>query len=247
MIERALAGRHRLIPAHAGKTPGTCFGTSHCRAHPRSRGENIKAKVAACCASGSSPLTRGKPHLHNHPFIAARLIPAHAGKTFSLKLRHKQDVAHPRSRGENIIRSDKPEAVAGSSPLTRGKHTRGLRPRRHRRLIPAHAGKTLQVDRARWQPGAHPRSRGENPLLTRSPVLTAGSSPLTRGKPCASMRSSVWQRLIPAHAGKTATACTNATTWGAHPRSRGENDSPRSATSCEAGSSPLTRGKLQSE
>ena len=236
-----------LIPAHAGKTSDRACPCGPTSAHPRSRGENAGHMLRHIALSGSSPLTRGKHQGQGRGLLRFGLIPAHAGKTFSLKLRHKQDVAHPRSRGENIIRSDKPEAVAGSSPLTRGKHTRGLRPRRHRRLIPAHAGKTLQVDRARWQPGAHPRSRGENPLLTRSPVLTAGSSPLTRGKPCASMRSSVWQRLIPAHAGKTATACTNATTWGAHPRSRGENDSPRSATSCEAGSSPLTRGKLQSE
>ena len=51
-------------------------------------------------------------------------------------------------------------------------------------------------------------------------------------------------RLIPAHAGKTATACTRATTWGAHPRSRGENEYGFALADKEAGSSPLTRGKL---
>ena len=49
--------------------------------------------------------------------------------------------------------------------------------------------------------------------------------------------------LIPAHAGKTTGEGAIRGANGAHPRSRGENDSPRSATSCEAGSSPLTRGK----
>ena len=49
-----------LIPAHAGKicSAGTTLVWN--QAHPRSRGENMSASVAACCASGSSPLTRGK-------------------------------------------------------------------------------------------------------------------------------------------------------------------------------------------
>ena len=49
-----------LIPAHAGKTwpPPSQSGT--CRAHPRSRGENLFLMPASAARSGSSPLTRGK-------------------------------------------------------------------------------------------------------------------------------------------------------------------------------------------
>ena len=70
-----------------------------------------------------------------------------------------------------------------------------------------------------------------------------GSSPLTRGKHSHLSCLSFCCGLIPAHAGKTATACTNATTWGAHPRSRGENPPQGSFIFHDWGSSPLTRGK----
>ena len=50
-------------------------------------------------------------------------------------------------------------------------------------------------------------------------------------------------RLIPAHAGKTPSPQGHAQTRGAHPRSRGENPSAKSAAAAGWGSSPLTRGK----
>ena len=72
---------------------------------------------------------------------------------------------------------------------------------------------------------------------------TAGSSPLTRGKP-------VWQAhrgrrtgLIPAHAGKTHRTSTCPSRARAHPRSRGENEGAEDISIIEMGSSPLTRGK----
>ena len=70
-----------------------------------------------------------------------------------------------------------------------------------------------------------------------------GSSPLTRGKrlPFAPMRRQ--GGLIPAHAGKTADGDEEAVSGGAHPRSRGENETQAANASVDAGSSPLTRGK----
>ena len=50
--------------------------------------------------------------------------------------------------------------------------------------------------------------------------------------------------LIPAHAGKTSSACGAVWSARAHPRSRGENTAASTATSAATGSSPLTRGKL---
>ena len=50
----------RLIPAHAGKTMRSRRRCSPPSAHPRSRGENGNALVAAVNPTGSSPLTRGK-------------------------------------------------------------------------------------------------------------------------------------------------------------------------------------------
>ena len=78
---RRLVGEERLIPAHAGKTSCSCT-SSLCRwAHPRSRGENMGKLFFQLCATGSSPLTRGKRRVHRQAAPLRRLIPAHAGKT----------------------------------------------------------------------------------------------------------------------------------------------------------------------
>ena len=70
----------------------------------------------------------------------------------------------------------------GSSPLTRGKHGCRGRSLVGLRLIPAHAGKTCSTRRTSPRGAAHPRSRGENDLIRVTGYLSAGSSPLTRGK-----------------------------------------------------------------
>ena len=172
-----------LIPAHAGKTPIHTRVYAYRRAHPRSRGENRPPVRSRASWAGSSPLTRGKlgddisldrPH---------GLIPAHAGKTCRPWSRTRPRRAHPRSRGENLI-SDKSHPVAsGSSPLTRGKRRFGRLYRKLPGLIPAHAGKTEAALASDDFPGAHPRSRGENQGPRLPGPCTAGSSPLTRGKP----------------------------------------------------------------
>ena len=55
-----IAGRLRLIPAHAGKTDSSSSVFFVLRAHPRSRGENKRIIMGAKRSDGSSPLTRGK-------------------------------------------------------------------------------------------------------------------------------------------------------------------------------------------
>ena len=151
--------------------------------------------------------------------------------------------AHPRSRGENSERLATPTTSSGSSPLTRGK-PRLLAGQGHLpRLIPAHAGKTRRRRRTRRWMRAHPRSRGENvvgPGALPSPV---GSSPLTRGKPCAIGSGLAYRGLIPAHAGKTYRRARRRPNLPAHPRSHGENPPRKTPTLTSSGSSPLTRGK----
>ena len=71
----------------------------------------------------------------------------------------------------------------GSSPLTRGKPGEIIKGDNVRRLIPAHAGKTVGGGEPESVDGAHPRSRGENGDQRRPRVRLF--------------------RLIPAHAGKT--------------------------------------------
>ena len=158
----ARRGRGRLIPAHAGKTSGAVPLWGAGRAHPRSRGENLPARLSDPRVAGSSPLTRGKQVTVRCARGVRGLIPAHAGKTgnhFRLFLSFR---AHPRSRGENGLLPGMEPPTPGSSPLTRGKRFRQPACLRALGLIPAHAGKTAPLRRVYWSMEAHPRSRGEN-------------------------------------------------------------------------------------
>ena len=232
-----------LIPAHAGKTLVADDMHFSVPAHPRSRGENQAITQPLVFVGGSSPLTRGK-----HPTLQAMLggdglIPAHAGKTNCRTCRYLRRSAHPRSRGENHIECVAAVQFGGSSPLTRGKRDPAADRTNRGRLIPAHAGKTGGAARPRKVRRAHPRSRGENLRTTENSIARAGSSPLTRGKRRVLSVWSVFQRLIPAHAGKTALGRRGCRVRWAHPRSRGENFWLSSHWRSAGGSSPLTRGK----
>ena len=192
---------------------------------------------------GSSPLTRGKPSSPRHWHRRTRLIPAHAGKTCRSGSGWQRARAHPRSRGENrgVYRySEDPE---GSSPLTRGKQPPEQLSGAAWRLIPAHAGKTIDVWRGSEQIRAHPRSRGENHAVVLGSGHSGGSSPLTRGKRVIVVGLDVGFGLIPAHAGKTSLTWFDSSRYSAHPRSRGENLAFVVPMVFVGGSSPLTRGK----
>ena len=155
---------------------------------------------------------------------AARgLIPAHAGKTMVVLPGRRAFRAHPRSRGENSVSGPPACAARGSSPLTRGKRDRLPDLRRKPGLIPAHAGKTTATLCAANSSPAHPRSRGENQAAAIEEQKAKGSSPLTRGKLTAAEYRETYERLIPAHAGKTHVRVGAGRRPRAHPRSRGEN------------------------
>ena len=217
--------RSRLIPAHAGKTNAALDCGGHWRAHPRSRGENGRLGRLTRRCPGSSPLTRGKPRSHPACELSGRLIPAHAGKTLFIIGYPDGQPAHPRSRGENAYAHHLNARGTGSSPLTRGKRLGEAVAVGRVGLIPAHAGKTTRGAPLSFLAGAHPRSRGENPLLCVAAVASFGSSPLTRGKRRSYVMGFFQGRLIPAHAGKTRRYFMEAGRLPAHPRSRGENTS----------------------
>ena len=234
-----------LIPAYTGKTRGAGRVAPRPSAHPRSRGENNPNLLKEAPPVGSSPLTRGKRDRALEVLGPWRLIPAHAGKTRIRRPTSSLRSAHPRSRGENTAFFRWAHGAGGSSPLTRGKLGELVHFLRGHRLIPAHAGKTVVEPVWTNVSTAHPRSRGENAREMTGLTQVQGSSPLTRGKLGEGRGGPGCQRLIPAHAGKT-----RAWSWcrwspAAHPRSRGENLGDDDARQGEAGSSPLTRGKLQ--
>ena len=238
-------GQYRLwlIPAHAGKTLRSRRLEKLAAAHPRSRGENVFASGSAKNVPGSSPLTRGKRRRRVSRPRSGRLIPAHAGKTPSRSSARPGNAAHPRSRGENLIKRVSKDPPSGSSPLTRGKRLQSDPFVTSVRLIPAHAGKTRGPLTAQARSWAHPRSRGENVRNEAHQSINRGSSPLTRGKPLNHGLQRLVHGLIPAHAGKTGRARNRRAGRSAHPRSRGENDTPFARAVTHAGSSPLTRGK----
>ena len=216
---------NRLIPAHAGKTaPPTqtsppapahprsrgentrpaCLPSRPWPAHPRSRGENTVVTAGVAVEVGSSPLTRGKPVFTCLTQVGRRLIPAHAGKTWKQVRNVLWKEAHPRSRGENNSVDLLWQCALGSSPLTRGKPNARISAMAQLGLIPAHAGKTPKPGSSTNPRPAHPRSRGENSSSGSVMFRRPGSSPLTRGKPHPIKERPAADRLIPAHAGKTA-------------------------------------------
>ena len=155
-------------------------------------------------------------------------------------------VAHPRSRGENLIGVAADLSAQGSSPLTRGKRGAARLAPWGRGLIPAHAGKTFHAELEMIQERAHPRSRGENSSAYFFVLAVSGSSPLTRGKLGQPQQVRHRQGLIPAHAGKTCPGRRPPGLSRAHPRSRGENAGAGQPAAFRGGSSPLTRGKPHS-
>ena len=172
-----------------------------------------------------SPLTRGKLTLTHSLPLPHWLIPAHAG----------ENVHDARLEGDG----------RGLSPLTRGKPGRTPVRSTPAGLIPAHAGKTNSAGLYPISLPAHPSSRGENSYEASVTFPRPGSSPLTRGKPRSTLSASRAQRLIPAHSGKTRWSAPKHPPNSAHPRSRGENSILLLRRALRAGSSPLTRGKLQ--
>ena len=212
-----------LIPAHAGKTLRAYLVVGGRAAHPRSRGENVCPWLEKPATWGSSPLTRGKLRLATSSAVWNGSSPLTRGKPRRGRRHREADGAHPRSRGENSPVDPVNVSIAGSSPLKRGKRLGERLGKERARLIPAHAGKTQRRAYPPPEPGAHPRSRGENAYFDWVATIDEGSSPLTRGKHMCRERLRAGRGLIPAHAGKTSASTPVGSASRAHPRSRGEN------------------------
>ena len=192
-----------LIPARAGKTVCVRFRSLIVRAHPRAGGENARVMRLGVGSAGSSPRGRGKRKLRPNQGLGERLIPARAGKTFLTSRVCQVVPAHPRAGGENVGFFAAFFGEGGSSPRGRGKRRGKFSCRQMLRLIPARAGKTLQVHFIPYQSWAHPRAGGENSMSRRSYSAAYGSSPRGRGKRPHIDHFAGVCGLIPARAGKT--------------------------------------------
>ena len=194
-----------LIPAWAGKTEFHDAFAFCVWAHPRVGGENLSSHRQSVGAEGSSPRGRGKPTAPAGCFRGPRLIPAWAGKTPPKKPPWTSTWTHPRVGGENLDYRERAGDDAGSSPRGRGKLTEQARKKETARLIPAWAGKTIDIACTRPLTRAHPRVGGENPVRRALEEGGQGSSPRGRGKRWAAGCDGDRAGLIPAWAGKTDT------------------------------------------
>ena len=235
--------RDGLIPACAGKTGTRKYGRNHAWAHPRVCGENGLLRCARPRSLGSSPRVRGKPFTSSSFTIAARLIPACAGKTAATRRRKTPRRAHPRVCGENGGRTGGLSAVPGSSPRVRGKRIFRVGVVAGIGLIPACAGKTVRMMSIASRAPAHPRVCGENRTNRSDMKRGRGSSPRVRGKQPQISVQDPHTGLIPACAGKTNILVILLADPTAHPRVCGENQRYAVAFDWIAGSSPRVRGK----
>ena len=170
-----------LIPARAGNTLWrNCWAPARA-AHPRSRREHTKDPVVGVQAPGSSPIARGAREIQIHMQRLVRLIPARAGSTKSTNSGFTRTPAHPRSRGEHYVGSYGSTPVFGSSPLARGTRVVRVCCADLLGLIPTRAGNTADSPPANPSSPAHPRSRGEHPVICQLGSGRYGSSPLARG------------------------------------------------------------------
>ena len=112
---------------------------------------------------------------------------------------------------------------AGSSPRMRGTPGRRDPHQPEGRFIPAHAGNTYSVFRARPALAVHPRACGEHSEIVRAALEAYGSSPRMRGT---HKETSIFRRktrFIPAHAGNTVIRWVINQPWAVHPRACGEH------------------------
>ena len=156
---------------------------------------------------------------------------------------NKLSRAYPRWRGGNIVERILAPLDEGLSPLARGKHCARLAWRRGAGPIPAGAGETRSEGVLAPFVGAYPRWRGGNRRSSWVSSSAKGLSPLARGKLAWMPSNSAASRPIPAGAGETDHAPSNAHRSRAYPRWRGGNPIIKTAPPLVLGLSPLARGK----
>ena len=130
---------------------------------------------------------------------------------------------HPRIRGTNNRTNRENPNRQGSSPHTRDKSPMKIYSPSFSRIIPAYAGQIIALT-GRIQTGRdHPRIRGTNPPFLSLSAPDVGSSPHTRDKYSAIMRTPLRLGIIPAYAGQMSMVYLISKSVRDHPRIRGTN------------------------
>ena len=175
--------RHRITPAHAGKTYEDVTFNNIAEDHPRACGENLSIHPFHLQYLGSPPRMRGKHDDNIKSVVTQRITPAHAGKTICNLRLCKITKDHPRACGENCQPVTASLWITGSPPRMRGKLICWALTHAASGITPAHAGKTFSSSCFFKLVQDHPRACGENTAYKSSSSYHLGSPPRMRGKP----------------------------------------------------------------
>ena len=219
--------RRRITPAGAGKTALGQNPINVRQDHPRGCGENRIRVSESGAGSGSPPRMRGKRYAAQKAGFLTRITPADAGKTCLSSLPRWATADHPRGCGENFAKQNYTMLDNGSPPRMRGKPSRLHCCTTHTRITPADAGKTQKTHLLNHTYQDHPRACGENQNIFYLPSGTEGSPPRMRGKQSPCPHSAIFNRITPAHAGKTPFIFGTKGLSTDHPRACGENSLQR--------------------
>ena len=192
-----------ITPAPAGKTPTVKSYPIFFQDHPRTCGENEANRKVKKFIRGSPPHLRGKQFRKNKIGIQRRITPAPAGKTTRVFACISVYGDHPRTCGENSMRSRAKSTPPGSPPHLRGKPLLSLLFSSILRITPAPAGKTKQWILHRLKHRDHPRTCGENLHGEIVEIVAQGSPPHLRGKLSKKLKNQTRKGITPAPAGKT--------------------------------------------
>ena len=217
---RLLSG---IIPADAGSTRPAGPDPRGWLDHPRGCGEHFYGSHRGSDRQGSSPRMRGAPFELGGAACRTGIIPADAGSTATLNIRHSKIEDHPRGCGEHFTDTGGSQNLKGSSPRMRGAHIYCRLTWGSCRIIPADAGSTRLACAGSRSSRDHPRGCGEHCWCGGRPLLHVGSSPRMRGAPHPHRIPSGLAGIIPADAGSTSSSrCCCIVLWD-HPRGCGEH------------------------
>ena len=186
---------------------------------------------------------RGKAGVGGYTLVTGGITHAHAGKRNSGNSipRHGRD--HPRTRGEKPSSRQYARADLGSPPHTRGKESLPSPTIARDGITPAHAGKRGSTPHRRPQSWDHPRTHGEKHGMESTSHIRQGSPPHTRGKAPTYSNWANWDRITPAHTGKSFASDLCGESGRDHPRACGEKVGQSSRKQKLRGSPPRVRGK----
>ncbi len=177
----SVTATRRIIPARAGFTLASGSPPAGPRDHPRTRGVYRVRELGDASVPGSSPHARGLLRLDVVIVAKARIIPARAGFTWSVRIMALRLRDHPRTRGVYVSADVASRDADGSSPHARGLHEHVSYVFDRKRIIPARAGFTGCGARPGSRSGDHPRTRGVYGAWLGADPDADGSSPHARG------------------------------------------------------------------